>query len=263
VSDTGPSDTLDPFISALMASVSGDPRVLGLVLAGSSAEPWRRDRWSDHDFLLITEEGSPEAFRTDLSWLPDHADIGIWFRETAHGLKVLYRSGLLVEFAVFDRAEFSGCKLSHFAVALDRGGIGELAEQVYARTGAVAESAGVDRIALLRNALCLIYIGTGRARRGELLSANVFLRDYAAAAWLRLLRDILPPDRTSPLDALDPWRRVELVDRDTAAALDRALTRPVTEVGTALIDAMEPALTRHWPDWPRHDADLVRALLAV
>ena len=34
--------------------------------------------------------------------------IAFWFRETAHGLKVLYRTGLLVEFAVFDRGEFAG-----------------------------------------------------------------------------------------------------------------------------------------------------------
>lgn len=251
----------DPFLSALTTRLEGDPRVIGLVLAGSSAEPARRDRWSDHDFLVITEDGTPEGYRTDLSWLPEPADIGLWFRETTHGLKVLYRSGLLVEFAVFDRAEFASCSLNHYAVALDRGGIRELAADVHGRTGAVAGSAVVDRHALLRNALCLVYIGTSRARRGELLSANVFLRNYAPAAYLRLLRDVLPSDRTAPLDVLDPWRRVEQADAETAAALDRALGRPVTEVGIALMTAMEPALDRYWPDWPRQDAALLRELL--
>lgn len=252
----------DPFLSALMTRLAPDDRVVGLVLAGSSAERARRDRWSDHDFLLITEDGSPEAYRTDLSWLPDSTGIGLWFRETAHGLKVLYRSGLLVEFAVFDRAEFAACSLNHFAVVLDRGGIGELAAEVYGRTGAVAGSTEVDRLSLLRNALCLVYIGANRARRGELLSANVFLRDYATAAYLRLLRDLLPQDGTTPLDVLDPWRRVEQAEPDTAAALDRALAREVAEVGPALMAAMEPALTRYWPEWPRQDAALVRDLLA-
>ena len=134
---------------------------------------------------------------------------------------------------------------------------------MHARTGAVAGATPVDRLATLRDALCLVYIGTNRARRGELLSANVFLRDYATAAYLRLLRDLLPRDQTAVLDVLDPWRRVELADPDTAAALDRALARDVTEVGVALMDAIEPVLTRCWPDWPRQDAALVRELLAA
>jgi hypothetical protein len=255
-------DRLARYLDQLTAAAAADSRVLGLVLAGSSAQPERRDRWSDHDFLLITDDGTPEHFRTNLSWLPDSDDIGLWFRETPHGLKVLYRSGLLVEFAVFDRAEFAACSLNHFAVVLDRGGIAELAAQVHGRTGAVAAAAPVDRSALLHNALCLVYIGSSRARRGELLSANVFLRDYATAAFLRLLRDLLPPEQTVPLDVLDPWRRVEQADAETAAALDRALACEITEVGAALLDAMEPALARWWPEWPRQDADLVRGLLA-
>ena len=133
---------------------------------------------------------------------------------------------------------------------------------MHSRTGAVAAAAPVDRSALLRNALCLVYIGSSRARRGELLSANVFLRDYATAAYLRLLRDLLPPEHTVPLDVLDPWRRVEQADPETAAALDRALAREITEVAAALLDAMEPALARWWPEWPRQDAELVRGLLS-
>lgn len=261
MSDDPPQPASDVFISTLVSTLAADSRVLGLVLAGSSAEPARRDRWSDHDFLVITVDGAPEEYRTDLSWLPDVADIGLWFRETPHGLKVLYQSGLLVEFAVFDRAEFASCSLNHFAVVLDRGGVSELAAQVHARTGALAGSSPVDRNSLLRNALCLIYIGTNRARRGELLSANVFLRNHAAAAYLRLLNDLLPAERRAALDVLDPWRRVERADPETAAALDEALTRPVTEVGTALMSAMEPVLSRYWPEWPRRDAALVRELL--
>ena len=109
---TSESTAADPFIDALIAQLEADPAVLGLVLAGSSAEPHRRDRWSDHDFLVITQDGTPEAYRTDLSWLPFAEDIGFSFRETAHGLKVLYRSGLFIEFAVFDRSEFAGCALN-------------------------------------------------------------------------------------------------------------------------------------------------------
>jgi hypothetical protein len=256
-----PDPHADAFVAALLQRLDTDARVIGLVLAGSSADHARRDRWSDHDFLMITEDGAQEEYRTDLSWLPDAGDIGIRFRETPHGLKVLYRSGLLVEFAVFDRSEFAACRLNHFAVALDRGDITELAAEVHARTAGAAAPA-VDRLATLRNALCLVYIGSNRARRGELLSANVFLRDHAPAAFLRLLHDLLPPERRTALDVLDPWRRVEQADPETAAALDRALGRPVAEVGAALLDAIESALDRSWPQWPRGEAALVRELLA-
>ncbi|MDQ5975545.1 MAG: hypothetical protein QG661_2754, partial [Actinomycetota bacterium] len=86
------TDPADPFVDTLIATAEADPHVVGLVLAGSSAQPWRRDRWSDHDFLMITADGTPERYRTDLSWLPDNEQIAFWFRETAHGLKVLYRT---------------------------------------------------------------------------------------------------------------------------------------------------------------------------
>lgn len=198
--------TADPFLDALVARAEADPQVLGLVLCGSSAQVERRDAWSDHDFLLITADGTPESYRTDLAWLPDHEGIALSFRETAHGLKVLYRSGLLVEFAVFDLAEFAGCALNHYAVVLDRAGIAAVAEAVHARS--VAPRA-VDRLAEFRLVLCLLYVGFGRARRGEVLSAGMFVRGFAVEHLLRLVADTLPAERRPPLDALDPWRRFE------------------------------------------------------
>jgi hypothetical protein len=253
------ADAADPFIRDLVRRLSGDPRVVGLVLAGSSAETSRRDAWSDHDFLLITEDGTPEGFRTELSWLPDHDGIGFWFRETAHGLKVLYRSGLMVEFAVFDRTEFSGCALNHHRVVIDRGGITELAGQVRQRS---VTGHSVDRTATLRLFLSLVYIGSGRAQRGERLSANVFLRDYATAALLRLVTDLLPASDLTPLDGLDPWRRFEQAAPQLATAVDAALSLPVDRVGRALLACAEPFLADRWPEYPAEDLALVRGLLS-
>ncbi len=253
------------FLDALTARLADDPRVVGLVLAGSSAQPARRDRWSDHDFLVITVDGVQEDLRTDLSWLPDHEGIGWWFRETPHGLKVLYRSGLLLEFAVFDRAEFEECSLSEYAVVLDRRApgepdgpsIAESATRVHARS---ERPQPADPTTAFRHFLSLVYVGTGRARRGERLSANVFLRDYAVAALLRLV-NALTPDRPAALDPLDPWRRVETAWPELAADLDAALTRPVEDVGPALLDVATTHLPPRWPDCPLADLDLVRDLI--
>ncbi|MBK9740707.1 MAG: hypothetical protein IPO93_14685 [Actinobacteria bacterium] len=251
-------DTDDPFIDALVRSLSADPDVVGLVLAGSSAETERRDQWSDHDFLLITEDGTPEGYRTDLSWLPQAEDIAYWFRETPHGLKVLYRTGLLVEFAAFDRAEFAGCALNHYRVAIDRGGIADVAAQVRGRSMAPRT---VDRFVEFRNLLSLLYIANGRARRGERLSANVFVRTYAVDHLLRLARDLMPEDRLARLDALDVWRRFETADPVLSADIDAALTLPVEAAAKALLDVADQWLLDHWPEYPRDETYVIRDLL--
>lgn len=252
--------TQDPFVAALVDRLGSDPDVLGLVLCGSSAEPARRDRWSDHDFLVITADGTPERYRTDLSWLPEPDGIGLWFRETAHGLKVLYRSGLLVEFAVFDRAEFAGCALNHYAVVIDRGGIADSAADVHDRS--LPPPAALDRLSQFRAFLCLVYIGTGRARRGERLSANVFLRQYAVVPLLRVVTDLLAPATAAALDALDPWRRFESAAPDLAAQIDAALCHPVDEVGAVLVESARAYLAPRWAQYPATETDLVLRLLA-
>lgn len=251
-------DLRDPYLDALVSELSADPQVIGLVLAGSSAQTDRRDQWSDHDFLVVTVDDVPEHYRTDLSWLPDHTDLAFSFRETAHGLKGLYRSGLIVEFAVFDRAEFAACALNHYAVAIDRGGITELAAEVHARSG---HPHPLDALSSFRAFLSLVYIGAGRARRGERLSANVMLRDYAMANLLRTLHSTLIPEEAATVDGLDPWRRIEQVLPGPAAALDAALAHPVDEVGLALLGAAEAVLAGRWPDYPAEEAAVVRGLL--
>ncbi len=59
---------------------------------------------SDHDFFVVTVTGQQEAFRTDLSWLPDHQRIAFWFRKSPHALRAVFDSGHLLEFVLFDEA---------------------------------------------------------------------------------------------------------------------------------------------------------------
>jgi hypothetical protein len=251
-------DKADPFISELLDRCANDTDVLGLVLCGSSAENARRDQWSDHDFLMITTDGAPERYRTELRWLPDHEQIAFSCRETAHGLKALYRTGLMIEFAVFDRAEFAGCALNHYEVALDRGGITEAAASVRERS---MTPRFVDRLVEFRLFLGLLYLGVGRARRGERLSANVLIRTYATEHLLRLARDLLPVERTTDLDALDVWRRLEHADESLAEAVDEALARPVEWAARALLESAEQYLPERWPQYPAADVGVVRTLL--
>lgn len=249
----------DVFVDALIERLIRDLDVVGLVLAGSSAATERRDAWSDHDFLVIVTDGNAERYRVDLSWLPDHEDLAFSFRETAHGLKALYRSGLLLEFAIADRGELATFALADHAVVLDKGGVAGLARDVHARTGGRPPEPA-DPLTSFRTFLSLVLIGTGRARRGERLSANVFLRDYAVSNLLRCAVAVLPTNATV-LDPLDPWRRVEQTLQAFAADLDEALTRPVEAVGGSLIDVAVAHLEPAWDDLPADDVALVRRLL--
>lgn len=248
----------DTFVDTLVGRLEADPQVIGLVLAGSSAETSRRDEWSDHDFLVIVVDGVAEQYRTNLSWLPDHDQLAFSFRETAHGLKALYRDGLMLEFAIFTRDEFAGCALNHYRVAVDGDGIGALAAQIQQRS---LSPSTVDRAQEFRNFVALVYIGTGRARRGERLSANSMIRQWAMSHLLVLLRDLMPSERAVALDALDPWRRFESVDPGLAADIDAALAQPIDLVGRALLAVADRELSARWAEYPRDELVAVVGLL--
>jgi len=51
--------------------------VLTLVAIGSLARSERVDRWSDHDFWVVTTTAAQADFLTNLSWLPDHTAIAM------------------------------------------------------------------------------------------------------------------------------------------------------------------------------------------
>ena len=78
------------------------PKIVGLVLFGSSADRSRVDQWSDHDFAVICEARVQEALRGDLSWLPRYGSLAFAAREHHDGFKAVYRSGAVIEFAVVD-----------------------------------------------------------------------------------------------------------------------------------------------------------------
>src|ERR1041385_6319682 len=118
------TDGYRAFTRRLVERVARDDRVLGLVALGSMAErDYAPDEWSDHDFFLIVRGGAQEAFRTGPSWLPEAEEVAFWFRETEHGVKVVYRSGHLLEFAVFDERELYLARVNRYRVLVDHGGI--------------------------------------------------------------------------------------------------------------------------------------------
>lgn len=246
----------DDYTARLIDSVGDHPDVLGLVLAGSGAEPERIDEWSDHDFFLVVSS-DPETWRTDLRWLPDHERIVLWPRETAHGLKVLYDDGHVLEFAVATPDEMADWSVNMYSVVLDRGGVGQLLERMAGQTRVPTEQ-DADDIQLF---LAHLFIGTGRARRGEVLAANLSIRGHAMRHLLPVWRHRVAPQVGAAVDSLEPNRRFEPAYPSAAAELADALAQQPEAAARALLEAAERALKPGWADWPTDGARAIRERL--
>ncbi len=197
------------FTRRLQENLTSDDRVTGLVALGSMAQQdYQPDIWSDHDFFVIVRSGEQEAFRSDLRWLPADQPIVLSFRETAHGLKVLYENGHLLEFAVFDEQELYLARINRFRVLIDRGGIQQHLEKIREITLSKPETAADDQW-LVGQFITNMLVGTGRYRRGERLSGNFLVKTSGLRNLLLLLAKHVPSSQKHVLDDLDPHRRFE------------------------------------------------------
>jgi hypothetical protein len=246
------------FTGELTARLATDPRVVGLVALGSmSGEGTAPDAFSDHDFFVITVPGAQEGFRTGLAWLARGESALLVHRETEHGLKVVLPDGHLLELAVFDLVELRVARANRYRVLLDRGGVAEGMAEVAAKPAEARD----DRW-LCGQLLGNLLVGGGRAARGELLSARLFVAGHAAGHLLRLLGRHVPPEAEVALDDLDPFRRFELALPLLGAELNTALAGHPLPAALALIDLAERELAPRLPWWPAAAADAVRKRLS-
>ena len=249
--------TFADYTAALSASLEQRNDALALVLLGSTADTSRVDEWSDHDFFVVTVDGAQEAFRTDLSWLPNAAELTLTVRETDHGLKAVYADGRVLEFAVFSLDELELDEANAWEVAFDKADATERMRAIAARPKA---SASVDVSRGIHLFLALILIGVGRARRGEVITAGQFVRTHALSNLLSVLAATKRGD-TERLDSLDPFRRFEFafpaLGAEIAAALDSAPER----AAKALLAIAERELSKR-DDWPLAAVRTVRDRLA-
>ena len=236
--------TLELFLdyeTQLTANLAEHEDVIGLVFVGSAADHSRFDEWSDHDFFVISKSGRAESLRQNLTWLPNHESIVISPRETAHGLKVVYRDGHVLEFAVFDDEELEIASINSNLVTLDKTGeIANRVKAIAARTSEQATKAGEDFNPTARYELflCQLLIGVGRARRGESLIAGEHVRSWAVTELLGLIRHWQHPVRgtESKTDNLNRHRRFELQYPTLGARIVAAQEKSVEDCARALLD---------------------------
>ena len=237
---------------AMLRELPGHPDIEGLVWAGSSAELQRADAWSDLDFFVMTRSGVQESMRQDLGWLPYSDEITVAARETAHGLKVLFADGLVLEFAIFDRDELRQAVVNHHELAF-----GDFANDVAAihRPEPAPSVSGLeDHLGL---AMSLLVIGAGRARRGEQLVAGLGIRTYAVSHLLHAAQLALPNVQPAARDGLDVWRRAEQQFPDFAAELRAAVARDPEAAAWELCEVAERWFSEY-SDVPRRAAAVFR-----
>jgi hypothetical protein len=255
-------DAYDRLTERLREGLSADARVLGLVALGSmSGDPPAPDEWSDHDFFVITRPGEQERMRTDLSWLPDAGQIALSYRETAHGVKVLYRSAHLLEFAVFDLEELSLARVNRYRTLLDRSGIEDRMRALRERTSReVVERRPEDRW-LSGQFLTALLVGAGRYRRGERVGGRAQLQS-ATVHLAQLLARARPLESPGVLDSLDPLRRFEQACPELGRELDDALGHPPPEAALRLLRIARRELAQRLPEFPDEAAGVLERLLA-
>ena len=251
------AEAYERFTRRLTESLAADERVLGLVALGSmAAQDTKPDRWSDHDFFVVVRTGEQELFRTDLSWVPDASGLVLAYRETAHGLKALYRSGHLLEFAVFDPEELHLAKVNRYRVLFDRGGIADAMAQVRGETVAAVSAPGMGDRERFGQFLANLFVVGGRAARGERLSARQFV-GYALQHLVILLACHVPKEADHPLDDLDPFRRFERSWPTLGRDLDAALRAPVAEAARGLLEIARRELAGRLPGYPAEAVETV------
>jgi hypothetical protein len=245
----------------LHGALAADARVVGLVALGSmAAQDVLPDRWSDHDFFVVTRSGEQEHFRRDLSWIPDAGDLVLSYRETAHGLKALYRNGHLLEFAVFDLGELHLAKVNRYRVLLDRGGVTETLARVRQETVASIAGSALGDFERCGQFLANLLVGAVRHARGEHLSGRQFV-GYAAQHLVALLAKHVPKEIESPLDDLDPLRRFERAYPSLGRELNEHLAAPLSVGAAGLLALASRELAPRLAAWPAAGAAAVERCL--
>jgi hypothetical protein len=234
------------FLAELTSTLAADPLVHGLVTLGSTADAASRDRWSDHDFWVITAPGAQSRYLDNVSWLPRAGDVLMIVRHGPSRRTVLYGHRHKVEYAVFDPEEALSGKIERCRILIDRGGVLGLAESIRRQTDD-ERGAGLARPDKLENLCLLLWTAFERWERGERLSAQRYVQ-FAIDSFLDLLaaHDGLSLPRAA--DRLEPRRRLERIEPELGRELGRIGLSAPAEAGGALLDLAQRRLAARTPD---------------
>ena len=158
--------------------------LLGLGSVGLERE--RIDEYSDLDFFAIVKEGYKQEFIDNLNWLSNIHPLVYAFRNTVDGYKALYQDDIFCEFAVFEPWELEKIPFSEGKIIWKQGYFNEslcIPKRLPTPTESSVEY-------LVGEAITNLYVGVGRYKRGEKLSAARFIQNYAVDRIIELSEKI-------------------------------------------------------------------------
>lgn len=221
--------------------------VIALMALGSMAATERQpDAYSDHDFFVITTSGAQQSYRDATDWLPYPEKLVLHFQETDHGCKAIYEDGHLLEYAIFDLEELRVARINSYRVLFTTINLDDILASVKIVPQALTTQKAYDTI------LSNILVGAWRAKRGEILSANIFIKQYALTTFVQLCWQQIAPDSPHH-DSLDPMRRFEHQFPQLAKDLNKTIQLPVAQSAQSLLRLCNLFLVPTMPD-PRTKA---------
>lgn len=251
------------FTQHLVAWATREPAVIGLVAVGSTAAVTHDpDEWSDHDVFVLTTAEAADGLLEDPSWLPDAERIVLWHTETVDGRAAVYDDGHVIELAVFVDVDLPSISVNDYRVLVDKSDLtARFASRRRDTTRRVADDDPIGS-RRFRQIVVQLIIGLGREARGESLSAHERIRGQALAHLLSLVRDFVAAENDTPLDNLDPYRRIELCHPAICRRLSPALTAPLPELADLMLSLMQEHLADRLPAFSTESLAAVRAVAA-
>lgn len=194
-------------LDAIGGSLAETGHALALIGLGSvGLELDRIDAYSDLDFFAIVADGHKGRFIDDLGWLSRVCPVDYAFQNTADGYKLLFADGIFCEFAVFELGELARIPFAAGRIVWRRP---EVPETIAVPSAdAVRPPAPQSAEWHLGEALTNLYVGLGRYRRGEKLTAQRFIQHYAVDRVIALASALEPP-QAGHIDPFSPERRIE------------------------------------------------------
>jgi lincosamide nucleotidyltransferase B/F len=178
--------------------------LIGLGSVGTELD--RVDEYSDLDFFVIVAEGYKKPFSENLGWLSEICPIAYCFQNSADGYKLLFADGVFCEFAVFEQPELAQVPFAAGRVVWKRPDVDEAI--AIPHSGERPPRVPATTEWLVGEALTNLYVGLGRDRRGEKLSASRFIQGYAVDRIMDLAERIWP-EQPAWKDQFSNERRIE------------------------------------------------------
>lgn len=247
------------FTKEMVENLKGYDDVLGLVAVGSMAQlDYMPDEYSDHDFFLVVKSGHQGFYRKNFAWLPNAEQIVLSFTETQHGVKVIYKSGHLLEFAVFDEEEVYLAKVNRYRVLLDLSDIEKRMGEVRDQTGNGETIQDMSDEYLVGQFLTNLLVGLGRYWRGEKISAHHFIKSHALNRLVILVEKHLPSERKCLLDNIAHNRRFEFVYPKIGREIEQILLLPADECAYELLHIAEREISKKVDFWPKKMVQILK-----